>query len=151
MNYADQGMRSFERGSLTEAVILTSLAKAGYTVLVPFGVARYDLAIDARQGAGIKTVQCKTGRIRKGCIIFATCSKHTLTHVRTGYRGQVDYFAVWCPEYGEDTYLVPVDVVGDREGCLRIEPARNGQSAENFRWAKDFVVVQLPGVLPSQD
>lgn len=139
-------MRSFERGGLTEAVILTSLAKAGYTVLVPFGVARYDLAIDDRTDAGIKTVQCKTGRLRNGSIIWATCSRHTLTHVRTDYRGQVDYFAVWCPEFGEDTYLVPVDAVGTREGCLRVVPVRKKIKEDRLRWADDFKIAKLGGV-----
>ena len=142
MDYASNGLRSLERGGLTEAVILTSLAKAGYTVLLPFGVTRYDLAIDDRRGSGIKTVQCKTGRIRKGCITFATCSRHTLTHVRTGYRGQVDYFAVWCPEREDDTYLVPVNDVGQVEAWLRIEPSKNGQSS-GVRWAKDYLVAKL--------
>lgn len=140
-----QGLRSFERGGLTEAVILTHLARCGYTVLMPFGVARYDLAIDARDGSGIKTVQCKTGRIRKGAIIFATCSKHTITHVRTDYQGQADYFGVWCPDFEDAVYLVPVDAVGVREGSLRVEEALNGQKSR-LRWAKDFQVTPLIGV-----
>jgi len=141
-------MRSFERGDLTEAVILSSLAKAGYTVLVPFGVARYDLAIDARDGNGVKTVQCKTGRLRNGCIIWATCSNHTLTHVRTSYRGQVDYFGVWCPDpdAGDDVYLVPVDAVGEREGALRITQPKIRVQQAGLRWAKDFKISTLRDV-----
>jgi len=146
VEYQQQGMRSFERGGLTEAVVLSSLAKAGYTVLVPFGVARYDLAIDARDGRGLKTVQCKTGRIRNGCIIWATCSNHTLTYVRTSYRGQVDYFGVWCPEFGEDAYLVPVDAVGEREGALRITEPKIRVRQSGLRWAKDFTINTLNGM-----
>jgi hypothetical protein len=135
-------MRSFEVGSRTEAVVLSALAKAGYTVLVPFGVARYDLAVDDRTGAGIKTVQCKTGRLRYGCVIFNTCSQDRGTKVRTSYRGQVDYFGVCCPGT-EDIYLVPVDKVGAMEGCLRIDPVKNNQRT-SVRWANDFVIKDLP-------
>jgi len=144
MSPIDQGMRSFERGSITEAIILTYLAKAGYTVLLPFGVARYDLAIDARDGAGIKTVQCKTGRVRRGAIIWATCSSHTITHERTDYRGQADYFAVWCPDFEDDVYLVPVNDVGTREGSLRVIAVGNGQ--KNTRWAENFKVGKITGM-----
>jgi PD-(D/E)XK endonuclease len=97
-------VKTFELGGQTEAVVLSALSKAGYTVLVPFGVARYDLAIDDGSDESIKTVQCKTGRFRNGSVVWNAHSSHTLTHVRTSYRGQVDYFGVWCPDF-EDVYL----------------------------------------------
>lgn len=123
-------------------MVLSALSKAGYTVLVPFGVARYDLAIDDGSGQVIKTVQCKTGRYRGGCIVWNAHSSHTLTHARTSYRGQVDYFGVWCPDF-EDVYLVPVELTAAMAGSLRVDPAKIG-AAENYRWAKDFVVQSLP-------
>ena len=102
----------------------------------------YDLAIDDGSGAGLKTVQCKTGRFRNGCIVWSSCSSHSLTHVKTGYRGQVDYFGVWCPDF-DDVYLVPVGEVGERESWLRADPAKNGRKEENIRWAKDYKVYRL--------
>jgi PD-(D/E)XK endonuclease len=133
-----------DKGTQTEAVVLSVLAKAGYTVLMPFGPTRYDLAIDARDGTGIKTVQCKTGRILKGCIVWSTCSVHTQTYVKTDYRGQADFFAVWCPAYGEDVYLVPVDEVGLREGSLRINPLkRPGELNKECRWADKYKVQSI--------
>jgi hypothetical protein len=136
-----------DKGTQTEAVILSELAKVGYTVLVPFGPARYDLAIDGRDGGGIKTVQCKTGRIRGGCIIWDACSQHPVTQVRANYRGQVDYFGVWCPEAGEHVYLVPVEMVGIREGSLRVDPLKSkAPKSTGYRWAKDFQVsLEQPG------
>lgn len=126
-------------GDRTEAVVLADLAKAGYTVLVPFGITRYDLAIDGGTGEGIKTVQCKTGRLRGGCVVWNACSTQRDSKQRTSYRGQVDYFGVWCPELGT-VYLVPVEDVGEAEGRLRIDPVRNGQTtgirlAETYRVA----------------
>ena len=135
-------MKSYELGGQTEAVVLSALSKAGYTVLIPFGVARYDLAIDDGSGKSIRTVQCKTGRLRGGCVVWNAHSSHTLTHVRTSYRGQVDYFGVWCPDF-EDVYLVPVESVGSMEGSLRIDPPKIAVPGP-CRWAKDFVVQRLP-------
>jgi hypothetical protein len=120
--------------------VLSELAKAGYAVLIPFGVARYDMAIDDGSGK-IQTVQCKTGRVRRGCIIWAACSMHTLTHTRTSYREQVDFFGVWCPEVPEFAYLVPVAEIGEREGCLRIEAAQRNYA--KLRWAEDYKIKQV--------
>lgn len=125
-------------GDLTEAVVLAELAKSGYTVLVPFGVTRYDLAIDDRSGLGIKTIQCKTGRLREGCIVWNTSSSQRDTKLRTSYRGQVDYFGVWCQETGH-VLLVPVADVGAAEGRLRLDPTRNGQKL-GVRLADGYVV-----------
>lgn len=137
-------MRTFEKGDRTEAVVLAALAKAGYTVLIPFGVARYDLAIDDRTGERIKTVQCKTGRIREDCVVWSASSVDRGTQVRSDYRGQVDYFGVWAPGTSE-VYLVPVAEVGRAEGRLRLGVTKNNQ-ASNVRWARDYVLTDISGV-----
>ena len=137
-------MNSSDKGTQTEAVVLSVLAKAGYTVLVPFGPCRYDLAIDLRDGSGIRTIQCKTGRVRNGCIIWSASSVNILTHERTDYRGQVDYFGVWCPGVPEQAYLVPVAEVGLREGCLRITPLRKfANDSTAYRWASEYEIKPL--------
>lgn len=134
-------MSPSDRGGTTEAVLIAALAKAGYLVLLPIGVARYDLAIDARDGTGIKTVQCKTARVDRGCIIWATASFDHATGMRASYAGEVDYFGVWCPDF-DDAYLVPVDLVPPRGGRLRLIPARNNQQS-GVRWAEDFKIKGL--------
>jgi PD-(D/E)XK endonuclease len=130
-------MKPSERGDRTEAVVLAALAKAGYTILIPFGVARYDMAIDARDGSGIKTVQCKTGRLYKGCVIFRAHSVDRTSQARQHYYGQADYFGIWCPEFSDVTYLVPVDDVGESAVALRVTPVKNGQ-VKGIRWARDY-------------
>jgi hypothetical protein len=58
------------RGDLAEMEVATALMRAGMTVLRPVSSAgRYDLAIDAGGGAFTR-VQCKTGILRKGRILF---------------------------------------------------------------------------------
>ena len=54
---------------------MAALWDAGYAVSVPFGEnTRYDLVID--DGQRLARVQCKTGRLRKGAIIFKTASTY---------------------------------------------------------------------------
>ncbi len=52
------------------------------------------------------------------------------------YRGQCDYFAVYCEEL-DKVYLILVDDVGMTSANLRLEPTKNNQT-KNVRWAKDY-------------
>jgi PD-(D/E)XK endonuclease len=127
------------RGKIGEAVILAALVRLGKHVLLPWGEERYDLALD--EGGKLVRIQCKTGHIRDGCVCFKTC----ITDARRplgdgGYAGQIDAFAVYCPQ-NETVYLVPIEAVRTTISArLRLEPAKNGQTW-NVRWARDFEVV----------
>jgi hypothetical protein len=124
------------KGKTSEAVILAALVRMRKHVLIPWGEERYDLAID--DNGQLIRVQCKTGSLRNGCIVFKTC----ITDARRplgdgGYVGQIDAFAVYCPQI-ERVYLVPIEAVQTTIGArLRLEPAKNGQTW-NVRWARDF-------------
>lgn len=134
-------MNSTTVGNRTEAVLLSSLVQAGYTVSVPFGDGhRYDLIVDGDDG--LQRVQCKTGRIRKDVLRFH-CQDRT-TAAGTNYRGHVDLFAVWCPE-NATAYLIPVEAMPIGVAHLRLAPARNGQRA-GVHWAADYEL--RPGVAP---
>src|SRR5687768_9898995 len=106
------------------------LASAGHAFAVPFGEnTRYDLILD--EGDELYRVQCKTGRLRDGAIRFATCSSYA-HHRNPGatqrpYFGEVDYFAVYCPENG-GVYLIPIaDIPSRRMATLRVDAPRNNQ------------------------
>jgi len=124
------------KGKTSEAVILAALVKLGKSVLVPWGEERYDLALD--EGGKLVRIQCKTGHIRDRCVCFKT----SVTEARRplgdgGYAGQIDAFAVYCPQI-ERVYLIPIEDVQTTIGArLRLEPAKNGQRW-NVRWARDF-------------
>ncbi|MBA2643570.1 MAG: hypothetical protein H0U82_11690 [Actinobacteria bacterium] len=69
--------------------------------------------------------------MREGAVRFATCSCYghhaNSSHARRDYLGQVDYFAVYCPET-TGVYLVPIaDLPVRTRASLRVQPARNGQ------------------------
>lgn len=131
-------MNSNEVGARTEGVVLGALLRAGYGVLVPFGTLRYDLAIDT--GEGIKRIQCKSGRLRpdNSAVVFATRSNWPDGKKHTHYRGDADFFGVYCHGTG-DCYLVPVDDVGLAEAYLRLVPTRSGQQ-QRVRMAADYVI-----------
>lgn len=116
------------RGDLSEYEIALALMRAGKRVLRPLSSAsRYDLLIDNRDGSFTR-VQCKTGKLQNGAILFRVYSVSGHTTRTAPYRDEVDAFGVYCPTTGH-AFLVPIDTVGPRTGsiCLRVAPARNGQ------------------------
>ena len=121
------------------------LVGAGYDVLLPYGEnVRYDLVID--DGVQLARVQCKTGRLRKGAVVFHTAS--TYGHhpnpnvIKRHYLGEVDYFGVFCPETG-GIYLVPIEETPNRSSAnLRIDPPRNNQ-LRRVRFAANYEIERL--------
>jgi hypothetical protein len=98
------------KGDRSTLAIMLALHEAGYGLLVPFGEnTRYDLVID--DGVRLARVQCTTGRLRNGSVLFNSCSSYAHHPnprvVKRDYQGQIDYFAVFCPETRQ-SYLVPI-------------------------------------------
>jgi hypothetical protein len=118
------------------------LRDAGYTISVPFGEnTRYDLVID--DGAELARVQCKTGRLKDGAVVFKTAS--TYAHHRGAprssrhYQGEIDFFGVFCRET-EGVYFIPIDEVESTwQAMLRVTAPRNRQRRK-IRFAADFEV-----------
>ena len=131
-------------GHRSEAAIIRELELRGYSVSVPLGTnQRYDLIVDVGR---LLRIQCKTGRIRNGAVVFRTESirSNTRRAYRRGYVGEVDWFAVYCPD-NNGVYFVPIEGIPLGEGRLRVEPTINNQAA-GVRWARDY---ELPA--PSTD
>jgi hypothetical protein len=120
-----------------EAILFTEFVKRGYRVLVPFGSNhRYDFVLDLEDR--FLRVQCKTGRIRSGAILFSARSVQVNTrrsYTRT-YAGEVDLFAVYCPQNSR-VYAVPAEDATATTGTMRIDPPANNQ-AKGIRWAADY-------------
>jgi hypothetical protein len=124
-------------GERTEGVLLAHLLKLGKSVALPFGNnQRYDLVVD--DGDKLLKAQCKTGRMKNGCVVFWACSTNGFTGKKTGYRGQVDVFLVHCPDT-DKFYQVPAELVGVTMVTLRVNAPRNLQKCD-IRWAKDFEI-----------
>jgi hypothetical protein len=128
-------------GDRSTLAIMLALRDAGFEVLLPFGEnTRYDLAI--RRHSSFELVQCKTGRLHKGAVIFRTASSyrhHPHPKMQSKhYRGQVDLFAVYCPET-TGIYLIPILDLPQAHASLRVEHPRNNQ-LHRVRFASDYEI-----------
>src|SRR2546423_12264057 len=133
-------MQTREKGNLTEAKILAALVAAGYLVSVPFGAGhKYDFIIDDL--VSLRRVQCKTGRVKNGALLFNSYSQSGNGATKQGYHGLADLFAVLNPESGE-VYLVPVEGFGMTGVALRLVPTLSGQ-VQNVNWAFDYLLTSL--------
>jgi hypothetical protein len=124
-------------GQRTEAIVLAELVKRGYRVLLPFGTNhRYDFVLDLDDR--FLRIQCKTGRLRRGAIIFNARSTRSNTRgsVPRPYLDEIDAFVVFCPETGR-VYAVPIEDATSTIGTLRVAPSANSQ-VRRIRWAADY-------------
>jgi hypothetical protein len=128
-------------GNISEAKILAALVEAGYTVSKPFGDGhKYDYIID--DGSTLQRVQCKTGRLKRGCVEFNAYSVAGNSNgKRQGYSNLADVFGVYCPDNG-DVYLVPVPQVGVGPIFLRIDQTLNNQQ-KRVRWADEYRLMPI--------
>ena len=129
-------------GNISESAITTRFLQLGYEVLIVHGgKQRYDLMIEDDEGEFWR-VQCKTARIyENGTVLKFDTANHNMALKNKQwrhYRGQCDYFAVYCEELNK-VYLIPVDEVGTTRANLRLVPAKNNQELY-VRWAKDYEI-----------
>lgn len=118
---------------------MAALLKRGKKVLMPFGDNfRYDLVVE--EDGRFTRIQCKTGRLIRGAIVFAVASsQYHRGGKRQDYRGQIDSFGVFCPENGK-VYIISIgDLPLVREAKLRLAPPGNSQ-VKGIRWAADYEI-----------
>jgi hypothetical protein len=150
MNYKEKEMRLLgdgkskrdtnQIGEISEAAIIVRFLQLGYVVLTPYGGnQRYDLMIED-EDEKLWRVQCKTGWIdESSTLIKFDTANHNVTgsnRQMRHYRGQCDYFAVYCENLNK-VYLIPVDQVGTTRAHLRLDTPKNNQG-KLVRWAKDY-------------
>ena len=138
------------KGERSEAAILHALVASGRVVLLPWGASqRYDFAIDDGDGR-ITRVQCKTGVYRHGAVYFRTCSADRRRPMGDPYLGQIDAFAVYCPQL-RTAYLVPIADIPVRQlAALRIEWPANGQIG-GIRWAQQYQLQWSTDMVGAED
>ena len=133
------------KGDRSTLAVMLALHEIGVPFLVPFGEnTRYDLVLELP--SGLARVQCKTGRLRSGAVLFAPCSCYghhrNPQTARRDYGGQVDYFAVYCPETAA-VYLIPISELSNRvSAALRVDPPRNNQR-RFIRFAADYEIAKV--------
>ncbi len=129
-------MYKYELGNVSESIVLGAYLDAGFTVSIPFGTgASYDLVVDT--GTFLCKIQVKTAWIKKDCVVYKSQRRQPgagLTR-RKYKKGEVDYFAVYCPNM-KTLYAISAEDHGV-QGNLRLNPTKNGQS-KFIRWAADY-------------
>jgi len=134
-----------EIGDRSTLAIMYALRTQGAAILFPFGEnTRYDLVVD--EGGRLSRVQCKTGRLRNGAVLFNTCSSYAHhpnpKMVKREYTGEIDEFAVFCPETG-GVYCVPIEDMPTRgNDWLRVSDPRNNQR-KGVRFAAPYEVARI--------
>ena len=86
-------------GDRTEAIVIAALIRRGYRVLRPLSSnQRYDLVLDL--DGRFRRVQCKTGRLRNGAIVFSarSCRSNRSGTLVRSHTDEADVFIVHCPE-----------------------------------------------------
>jgi len=127
-------------GDVSELEVALALVRTGRQVLRPLSSAsRYDLLIDNGDGTFIR-VQCKTGVLRDGSVVFRVYSVSGHRTTRIPYLEQIDAFGVFCPATTR-SYLVPTAAIPGRTDMvsLRVVPARNGQR-RGIHAASEFAI-----------
>ena len=86
------------------------------------------------------------GSTSNGRVRFAVCSSYAHHPnpklLNRDYVGEVEYFAVYCPET-RGVYLVPIeDIPLKRQAALRVLPSRNGQTSR-VRPAEDYEIARI--------
>ena len=131
-------MNTKQKGNLSEIKITSKLIELGYIVSLPFGDnARYDLIAD--KDGELHKIQVKTGQLEDGKIGFSTCSSSTHRGgVKKDYRGDVDFFGVYCKEL-DTCYLIPIDITPKRRMVLRLNETKNNQKT-SINYANDYEI-----------
>jgi hypothetical protein len=139
------------KGEIAEARVLSTLVSLGKRVLIPWGDSlRYDLVID-EDGQFIR-VQVKSGRVRNGTMEFDTASTNYVkgSWERQSYHGQIDLFAVFCPEL-DSVYFILVSDVPSSNCSLRLESRPSGKIYQSDKWAENYKQVPKFALVTQQD
>jgi PD-(D/E)XK endonuclease len=102
---------------------MAEVLRQGFAILVPFGENNsYDFV--AERGGAFLRVQCKTGRLVKGAVVFNT----TKSFKNAAYsKNAFEMFATYCPQTG-DIFFVRKGECGTGHKMIRVQPAKNHQA-----------------------
>lgn len=134
-------LTSQAKGDIAELRVICALITKGCNVFKSYSVnCRYDLIFELDDK--FYKVQVKSAKYHEdtGNIHVHTRSANIITgEVRT-YKGEVDYFGVYCPQL-DKCYLIPEEDVSPSGKAirLRVDPPKNNQTSK-AHWAKDYEI-----------
>jgi len=132
-------MNSKTKGNISEAIILAFLLKSGHSVSIPFGNnSRYDMILD--NGKTLSKIQCKTGRLVNGCVVFKTTSTNGFTGKKTNYINDIDFFIVYCPELNSIYKIHVSEAPTGGNMHLRVEAPKTSYFISTINWAYNYKI-----------
>ena len=84
-----------------------------------------------------KTVQVKTARINKNCVVFNTCSNNK-GYNKKSYNNEIDFIGAYCITT-DSHYLIPCNSLPKTEMRLRLSATKNNQ-IKGILFAIDFQI-----------
>jgi len=134
-----------ERGAWAELYFMVMAMSQGLKVSSPYGgLGPYDVGVE--NGGPILRVQvkCTLYQCSKGCYCMSVNVKDG-SRGRRGYaRGTVDFFAIYIIPT-DDWFIIPYEVVGDRDANLFFRPGVKGQKYGEYREAWDLLLKAADG------
>lgn len=130
------------KGDIAELRVICALMSKGCKVFKSCSEnCRYDLVFIHEDK--FYKVQVKSSKYHpeQGIIkVHTRSTKSTTAEVRT-YKGEVDYFGVYCPQL-DKCYLIPENDVppSGRAIQIRIDPSKCNHEIHNINWAKDYEI-----------
>jgi hypothetical protein len=118
----------------------------GLRVSSPYGgFASYDVGVESTGAILRVQVKCTMYEYREGSYGMSINVKDGSTGRRRGYaRGTVDFFAVYIIPT-DDWYILPYEVIGDRDANVFFRPGSEEQKYERYREAWHLLLEACKG------
>ncbi len=125
-----------ERGAWAELYFMVLAMSRGLRVSNPYGgFAPYDVGVESTGAILRVQVKCTMYEYQEGSYSMSINVKDGSTGRRRGYaRGTVDFFAVYIIPT-DDWYILPYEVIGDRDANVFFRPGCKRQKYEKYREA----------------
>jgi hypothetical protein len=135
-----------ERGAWAELYFMVMAMGQGLSVSSPYGGLRpYDVGVES--GGRILRVQvkCTQFEYEKDCYCMSINVKNGVRGGRKGYApGTVDFFAIYIIPT-DDWYVLPYEVIGNRDANVAFQPMRKAEKYGVYREAWNLLVEACQG------
>ncbi len=135
-----------ERGAWAELYFMVLAMSRGLRVSNPYGgFAPYDVGVESTGAILRVQVKCTMYEYQEGSYSMSINVKDGSTGRRRGYaRGTVDFFAVYIIPT-DDWYILPYEVIGDRDANVFFRPGCKRQKYEKYREAWHLLLEACKG------
>jgi PD-(D/E)XK endonuclease len=125
-----------ERGAWAEMYFMVLAMSYGLKVSSPYGgLGPYDVGVESGTGPILRVqVKCTLYQCKAGSYCMSINMKKGARGHRGYALGMVDFFAIYIIPT-DDWYIIPYDVVGDRDANVYFKPGMKGQKYEKYREA----------------